>query len=217
MRIEWLGHSCFKIENDESRVIITDPFCAETGIKVPDKPYADVVTVSHHHGDHDNISVIGGNFIVIEGEGNHSVCGIDIKGITLCHDKEKGTKRGKNIVFVYDIDGIKLCHMGDIGEECTFEIIDKLGEVDVLMLPVGGTYTVDAVEAKAYVDALRPSVVIPMHYKSRGCVYDIQTAEPFLDLCDKNCIEYRSDGVLLLKKQEINNGKTRVIVFSSEG
>ena len=106
--------------------------------------------------------------------------------------------------------------MGDIGEECTPEIADRIGKVDILMLPVGGTYTVDAKEAKDYVDTLKPSVIVPMHYKSRGCVYDIQGIEPFLALCDKNCVEYVGQEGLSLKKDEMHGTDMRVTLFSSE-
>ncbi len=174
MKITYLGHSCFLFISETGKRIVTDPY-GEVGFAML-RVRADVVTVSHSHYDHCNVGAVEGAPVVLREAGDYG----DIRAIACFHDEAKGAKRGKNLIFKYRIDGIDVCHLGDLGERCTPELVRAISPVQVLLIPVGGTYTIDARMAKEYVDALRPAVVIPMHYKTKGLTIGIAGAEEFL-------------------------------------
>jgi L-ascorbate metabolism protein UlaG (beta-lactamase superfamily) len=123
---------------------------------------ADIVTMSHNHGDHNNVKCIKGNYVHIDKPGKYSIKGIDITGILTSH----GFPRGQNIIFKFAIDGLNICHSGDLGRMLTGEQVAELGNVDVLMAPVGGSATIDAEKASEVARLLNAKVVIPMHYKT---------------------------------------------------
>ncbi len=196
MKIRYLGHSCFEITTDKGIKIITDPY-AKVGYELPKGLAADIVTVSHGHFDHCFTAGVAYNRLM-----NTADCfeerGVEICGISSYHDEVAGAKRGKNILFKIKADGLTLCHMGDIGEKVAPALIEKIGEVDILMLPVGGTYTVDSLGAKKYVDEISPRAVLPMHYRPADGSLDIAEIQPFLSLFDSVC-EVK-DGVLEVDK-----------------
>ncbi|MGB9886596.1 MAG: MBL fold metallo-hydrolase [Moorellales bacterium] len=165
MEIRWLGHACFQIKSAQGVTILTDPFAREVGYPRIESR-ADVVTVSHQHFDHNAVALVPGKPKVVEEPGLHQVEGITFKGISTFHDPVGGKQRGKNLVFVFQVDGITLCHLGDLGHVLSAEQIAEIGPVDVLMVPVGGYYTIDAAAAKEVVEAVKPRVVLPMHYKT---------------------------------------------------
>lgn len=180
MKIKYLGHSCFKMTDSRGVVIITDPFDESVGYKMPNEK-ADIVTVSHGHFDHNYFKAVSGDFKVIDKVGNFYVKDINIKGIASYHDKEHGAKRGSNTVYTYEIDGVKLCHMGDLGHIPDKKMADEIGGVDILLIPVGGYFTIDADEASKVVELLQPGVVIPMHYKTPEVDFPIETVDKFLE------------------------------------
>ncbi len=185
MKVTWLGHSMFLIENDEGVRIITDPYHEYTGYSPP-KISADIVTVSHQHKDHANISIVEDSPKIIDSIGNYNIKGVTIEGISSYHDEVKGKKRGNNIIFKFNIDDVTLVHMGDYGEPTlSKEQVDALKGVDVLLIPVGDRYTIDGVQAAEVVHRLEPRVAVPMHYKTRVSVFDISTEEPFLEKMPK--------------------------------
>ena len=186
MQIRYLGHSCFEITSKAGKSIITDPY-TKVGYELPKGLYADVVTTSHAHFDHNYTQAIDCNLIINEAK-SYCIDGIEIVGIESYHDTERGALRGKNIIYNITIDGIVLCHMGDIGEACSQALVEKIGKVDVLLIPVGGRYTVDALEAKEYIDKINPKVVIPMHYKPHDGALDIAEIQPFLDIFEGQVI-----------------------------
>lgn len=165
MKIKWLGHACFLIEGKEGRVM-TDPYGESIPYRPPDRT-ADVITVSHDHFDHNAVGRVKGSPTVVRGEGAHSASGIRFQGIASFHDESGGTKRGANTIFTFEIEGIRMAHLGDLGETLSEEQAAALSDVEVLLVPVGGYYTIGADEAAALVNRL-PSlrVVIPMHYKT---------------------------------------------------
>ncbi len=179
MKIEYLGHSCFRISLKNGMKIVTDPYTG-VGYELPKNVSADVVTVSHKHFDHAFVAGVQGAKYFIKQAKEYRLDDIYFKGIETFHDEQNGTLRGKNIVYVIETEGIRLCHMGDIGEPCSSALVEKIGKVDVLLLPVGGRYTIDAIEAIRYQQALSPSIVIPMHYKAKDGSLDIDTADAFL-------------------------------------
>jgi L-ascorbate metabolism protein UlaG (beta-lactamase superfamily) len=181
MKIKWLGHSCFLITSKGGVRIITDPYAVGGGINYsPIEETADVVVVSHGHGDHSNVSAVQGKPEVVKGGGTKTAKGIQFKGIASYHDASQGTQRGPNTIFCFTADNIKLCHLGDLGHVLSPEQIAEIGAVDILFVPVGGFYTIDAFAASQVCDQLKPKVVIPMHFKTPGCAYPIAGVEDFL-------------------------------------
>ncbi len=204
MKIEYFGHSCFRLTAKDGVTLLTDPYRG-VGYELPSPVCADIVTVSHGHFDHNYTAAIDAKRVV-DTVGCFYINGVEIEGILTDHDEKQGTLRGKNIVYKIRIDGITLCHMGDIGEECTPQLLEKIGKVDLLFIPVGGTYTVDAIGAKKYADALAPKAVIPMHYKPSDGSLDITTEQPFLSLYATEEVT-RAQGVMQI------DGETSGIIF----
>ncbi|MDE6302500.1 MAG: MBL fold metallo-hydrolase, partial [Clostridia bacterium] len=190
MKLTWLGHSSFRLEESTGTSVVTDPYNSSiVGYEMPSVT-ADVVTISHTHDDHNNVGAVAGAPTVINRAGAYEIGGVHILATHTFHDEKKGAKRGDNLVVSYRMDGVDLCHMGDIGEECNAILVDTLMPVNVLMIPVGGTYTIDAKQAKEYVDCLMPDIVIPMHYKTKDCDLDIDKLHEFLDLFEDENIVY---------------------------
>jgi len=181
MKIKWLGHACFLITSGGGVRIITDPYAVGGSIRyAPVTEAADVVTVSHDHDDHNNVSAVQGKPEVVRGSGKKAAKGIQFKGIATSHDASQGTQRGSNTVFCFTIDDLKLCHLGDLGHVLSPGQITEIGAVDILFVPVGGFFTVDAAAASQVCDQLKPKVAIPMHFKTPKCVYPIAGVEDFL-------------------------------------
>jgi L-ascorbate metabolism protein UlaG (beta-lactamase superfamily) len=165
MDITYLGHSCFEIKG-KNTTIVTDPYDAYIGFKMP-KISADIVTVSHDHKDHNFIEGVSGSPFVIRGPGEYEVAGVDILGVPTFHDDAEGTKRGRNTAYHITLDGVGVVHLGDLGHKLTPEQVDELNGVDILLLPVGGFYTIGAKLAAEVIGQLEPTVVIPMHFRSK--------------------------------------------------
>ena len=199
MKIRYLGHACFEITSNKGLKVITDPY-TKVGYELPEGLSSDILTVSHGHFDHNFTSAVAFRFLLDEAK-TYSFEGLEFKGISSFHDPKQGALRGSNIIYKMQIDGLTLCHMGDIGEECSENLASEIGEVDVLLIPVGGTYTVDALGAKKYIDRLQPKIVIPMHYKPEAGILDIAPIHTFLNLYSSNDIEVIQDGVLEINEQ----------------
>jgi L-ascorbate metabolism protein UlaG (beta-lactamase superfamily) len=165
VKISWLGHSCFKIEDDSGRVVVTDPFDDSVGYPPP-RIRADVVAVSHDHHDHNNVRALKGDPAVVRGPGKRTAAGVEFEGIASYHDDRGGKLRGKNTIFCFEMDGVRVCHLGDLGHQLGEEEAAALGEVDVMMIPVGGTFTLDADGAKKVIGQIKPRIAIPMHFKT---------------------------------------------------
>ena len=157
----------FEIISDKT--LVTDPHPPILG-KLPKDLTADVVTVSHNHMDHNFIKGVGGDPEIIDKVGDFETGDFQIKSIKTFHDGENGKKRGENIVFVISIDDLKICHLGDLGHILNNEQIKEIGKIDILMIPVGGFFTIDADIAVKVIKQLKPMVVLPMHYKVKGLI-----------------------------------------------
>ncbi len=177
MKIKYLGHSCFKITAKSGVSIITDPY-TKVGYKLPAGLTTTAVTTSHAHFDHNYLSAIGCEN-VIASVGEHSVQDVKIMGIHSWHDEKNGALRGNNIIFKFEVDGMQVCHLGDLGEPISDDLIKRIGDVDVLLIPVGGTYTIDAVQAKEFIFEIAPKMVIPMHFKPSDGTLDIAPLSAF--------------------------------------
>lgn len=178
MNINWLGHSCFVLKGTRTTVI-TDPFSPETGYNLG-KNSADIVTVSHEHAGHSNSAAIGGEPKLINGPGEYEIGGVLILGKRTYHDAEKGKLRGKNTLYLLQIDEITVCHLGDLGHVLSDDMVEDLGNVDVLLLPVGGVSTIGAAQAAEVVRLIEPKLVIPMHYQTDDYTGKLEAIDPFL-------------------------------------
>ena len=212
MKIRYLGHSSFQLIESTGTTIVTDPYSSSLGSEMP-AVTADAVTVSHHHYDHDAVERVGGKPLVIDKEGSYELDGVDINSIRSFHDPEGGRLRGENIIFKFSMDGIEVCHLGDIGEECSTELIEALLPVDVLLIPVGGTYTIDAEQAKEYVDRIMPDMVIPMHYREKGKKLDVDRVEEFTDLFDEEEVDFEGGSEIDISREDLGGDTTRIIVM----
>ena len=180
MNVKWLGHACFLITSEKGFRVITDPYGAMGGLFYgPIKEPADVVIITHDHLDHNNAGVVAGAEVV-KGPGTKKAKGIEFLGVPTHHDEKGGRERGEVTIFCFTLDGLRLCHLGDLGRSLSDAEAKQIGKVDILFIPVGGFYTIDARGADGVVDQLGPGVVIPMHYKTPRLAWSIAGVEPFL-------------------------------------
>lgn len=163
MDLTWLGHACFRMRGKEG-IVLTDPPDPKSGHAIP-KTEAHLVTMSHGHAGHSSLRSVGGEPVVLAGPGEYEVQEILVTGIGTFHDDEKGAARGKNTVFVIRIDDLVVCHLGDLGHVLAAADLEKLGEIDVVLIPIGGADTnLSAAQAAEVVHQLEPKVVVPMGY-----------------------------------------------------
>jgi len=197
MKITWLGHACFEIEQKGFSIVI-DPYKPGKvpGLK-PLKLKAHQVLCSHGHDDHNNEAAVE---IIKDNTGNP----FTIEIIETWHDAEQGTRRGKNKIHIFSADGLRIAHMGDLGCPLTEEQITRFGELDAVMFPVGGTYTLDAKEAKTELDKLNVKTIIPMHYRRGSFGFpEIGDLSMFTELYDTSLVkEYKGSTLEIQKKQE---------------
>ncbi len=178
MEISWLGHSCFKLR-DKQATLITDPYSPDMGYSLG-KQAADIVTISHQHPGHSFAQGIDGDPKLVTGPGEYEIRNMLIIGVSTFHDNEKGVTRGKNTVYLIEINEISICHLGDLGHVLTDEQLEELGNIDVLLLPVGGVSTINAPVATELVRQLEPKIVIPMHYKTPAINRQLEPVDRFL-------------------------------------
>ena len=181
MKLEWIGHACFKLTAQDGTTVITDPYDESVGIDMVPLE-ADLITMSHEHHDHCETDMIVGRPVIVHGVQEAQAGSVKSYAAASYHDDAQGAKRGPNAIRIFEIDGMKIVHMGDQGCMPDAEALQAIAEADVMMIPVGGTYTVDAKEAKEIIDCARPRCVIPMHVKTKRCPYPIAKAEDFLAL-----------------------------------
>jgi L-ascorbate metabolism protein UlaG (beta-lactamase superfamily) len=178
VEITWLGHSCFRIRGKEA-TIITDPYDKGLGYTMG-KPLANIVTVSHHHPDHDCVSMIGGKPKIVDGPGEYEISDVIITGIRSFHDDQRGTIRGKNTAYLIQIDEVTVCHLGDLGHVPSSEQVEEMSDVDILLIPVGGISTINAAAAAETVSLVRPKIVIPMHFQTEVVKRELEPLDRFL-------------------------------------
>ncbi len=178
MEITWLGQSCFRIKTTHG-IVITDPCPPDLGYP-PAKLSARIVTISHNHHDHNYVQNISGEFKTIYRPGEYEISSILIFGIATFHDAEQGKQRGKNIVYRIETDELSVCHLGDLGHSLNASEVEQLQNCDVLLVPVGGVFTVNGSEAAAIVRQITPKIVIPMHYKTPQLKTELETVDRFL-------------------------------------
>jgi L-ascorbate metabolism protein UlaG (beta-lactamase superfamily) len=205
MKIKWFGQSCFRFTAENGTNIVMDPYHNMLGYKLPEID-AHIVTTSHNHGDHNNIGAVKGDFVHVKDAGVFLQEGICIKGVQTFHDNVSGKKRGKNIVYNFTIDGLNVCHCGDLGHLLSPEQINKIGKVDILLLPIGGRAVLDASTATEVMKQLGPAVVIPMHYRTKalgilGFIFG--TVDSFITVSKKDAKNYKELDVNLLNIKDL--------------
>jgi L-ascorbate metabolism protein UlaG (beta-lactamase superfamily) len=211
LRIRWHGHACFEIKNDKTLVI--DPHDGKSiGIKVPQSE-ADLVLITHDHYDHNSYKTVETKGTKIIRGGNRTLQEIKIQSLHAFHDEEEGKKRGIINIFKILMDDIQLVHLGDLGHLLDDTTMRKLENVDILFVPVGGTFTLDASQALTTIDAIHPRVAIPMHYKIGGLSLPIERVTPFLSMAEKKYDIQHVDNEIEMNKDDLPD-KTGIWVFS---
>lgn len=219
MQIQYYGHSCFKITTKpagratEDIAVFIDPFDKETGLRAP-QGHADIVFVSHQHHDHNNISALKDNPVVIDVPGEYSTKGINVVGIDTTHDDQDGAVRGRNTAFILETEDLKICHLGDLGADLTGKQLEEIDGVDILMIPVGGKSTIDGKKAAEICRKIEPTIIIPMHYSMSGSKIDIEDESKF---CNEvgNCNK-EVGSKINIKKKDLEGKHMEVFVMSVE-
>jgi L-ascorbate metabolism protein UlaG (beta-lactamase superfamily) len=177
VEIDWFGHACFRLKSRDATVI-TDPYSKEIGLSLP-RPRGDIVTISHAHPGHSYAKGIKGEPHVLDGPGEYEIKNVFITGIATAHDKKGGKDRGANTVYVVEMDGLTICHLGDLGHVPTQPQTEAIGDVDILLLPIGGVSTIGASDAAEIVSMIEPHVVIPMHYSNEDLKFKLESPAKF--------------------------------------
>jgi L-ascorbate metabolism protein UlaG (beta-lactamase superfamily) len=219
MIIQYYGHSCFKLttkpagRGKEDVNLFLDPFDKTIGLRPP-QGQADVVLVSHDHHDHNNVSALKGEPYVIDIPGEYSAKGINIIGIESFHDNKGGTERGGNTIYILETEDLHICHLGDLGSELSEKQLEKINGVDILMIPIGGNYTIDAKIAIDIIKKIEPKIVIPMHYKIKGSTAEVNDEKKF---CSEmgNCPKEKVSKINI-KKKDLEDKTTQVVLMDIE-
>ncbi|MFA6098951.1 MAG: MBL fold metallo-hydrolase [Patescibacteria group bacterium] len=209
MHLTWLGQACFKIQGKDV-TIITDPFDQKIGLKLP-RLQANIVTVSHDHYDHNNIEAVKGDPFVITQLGEYEIKKVFIRGISSWHDDKQGAERGRNIIYTFNFEDIKIVHLGDLGAKLDDEQLDKIEDVDILLIPVGGIYTLNGKQAAELVNEIEPRIVVPMHYKIPDLKEKLNSLDAF---CNEMGVKnYNAEEKLKISKRDLPADETKVVVL----
>jgi len=216
MNIIWYGQSCFQISSSQGKnnhvSIIIDPLGGDIGLKLPRKLEADIVLISHDHFDHNNIKAVSGSPLVIKGPGEYDARGVFIQGISGYHDNSQGAERGNVTIYIIEAEGLRICHLGDLGQkELSSDQLEKIGEVDILMIPVGGVYTIDADEAIKIMAQVEPKITIPMHYQIPKLKIKLGGIDKFLKALGMKSLEPLPK--LSIKKKDISSEEAKIIAL----
>ncbi|MDP4031216.1 MAG: MBL fold metallo-hydrolase [Candidatus Beckwithbacteria bacterium] len=198
MEISLLGHSSFLLKIKAAK-LVTDPFGKAPGF-LQVKSEADVVTISHNHHDHDDLSQISGTPVVIDGPGEYEVKGFSITGLASWHDDQGGKLRGANTVYLIEAEDMKLVHLGDQGTALNESQLAVLEGVDILFVPVGGVFSLDAQAAWKVVQSLSPRLIIPMHYQTKEHNRDFGKLATVDDFIKTVGLEPRKETKLVVSK-----------------
>jgi len=214
MEIIWHGHSFFEIKSRENKnqlKIAIDPFSEEIGLKVP-KVEADILLISHNHYDHNNKDAISGNYFLVDSPGEYEVKGVFVKAIKSFHDKVEGKERGENLIFLIETEDLRVCHLGDFGQkELNEKQIEEIGGVDILMIPIGGVYTISAKEAIKILEQLEPKITIPMHYSLPKLKIKLDSVDKFLKTLGIKSLT--PEKKLLIKKADLSPEEAKIVLL----
>jgi len=219
MNIQYYGHSCFKLtakpagRGQEDVTIFIDPFDKAVGLRPP-QGQADIVLVTHDHHDHNNVEALKGEPRVIDIPGEYSVKGVNIVGINSYMDNKNGQERGQNTIFIIETEEIRICHLGDLGHDLSEKQLEEIDGVNILMIPIGGKYTIDGKQACDIIKKVEPNIAIPIHYKITGSTVDIDDEKKF---CGEmgNCPKERVSKINI-KKKDLEEKSMQVIIMGME-
>src|SRR3989344_584299 len=210
MTISWYGQSCFRLEGKDVSVLI-DPFSKDLGLKTP-RLNDNIFLLTHEHFDHNNLEGVSPEAFVIRGPGEYETKGIFVHGISSFHDNMEGKERGLNTIYVVNFEDMSICHLGDLGKtKLTEEQVEAIGNIDILMLPVGGNYTVDGQQAAEIVSQIEPKVIIPMHYKIDGLKVDLDDNKKFLKSVG---LQPEKVDVFKINRKSLPQEEIKLVVFN---
>jgi L-ascorbate metabolism protein UlaG (beta-lactamase superfamily) len=215
MIIQYYGHSCLKIttkpagRGQEEVNIFIDPFDKSIGLRPP-QGQADLALVTHDHPDHNNVAALKGDPYVIDIPGEYSIKGVNVIGINTDH----GENRGGNTIFIIETEDMRVCHMGDLGSDLTEKQLEEIDGVNILMIPIGGKYTIDAKKSIEIIKKIEPNVIIPIHYKMNGSTLDIADEKEFCANIG-NCSKEKTSK-LNIKKKDLEEKSMEVVVMGIE-
>jgi L-ascorbate metabolism protein UlaG (beta-lactamase superfamily) len=187
MEITWLGHACFRLRGKEV-IVITDPYGPQLGYNLG-RVSAQIVTISHDHPGHNNAAAVGGDPYVVRGPGEYEVQDVLITAVASYHDAERGKRLGRNTIYLLHIDDLAICHLGDLGHLLTDAQREEIGDVDVLLVPVGGKNTINAAQAVEVISQVDPRVIIPMHYATAATAGKVEGLDPLEKFCREMGVE----------------------------
>jgi len=212
MEITYIGHSSFKIKGKEISLVI-DPYDPKIGYKYP-KQECDVLLTTHDHFDHHYVEGVNGYKLHIDGPGEYEISNVFVNGIPAFHDAKDGTERGNDTIYLIEIDGFSILHLGDLGHELTKEHMEHIPYVDVLLIPVGGKYTIDAEIASKVISSIEPGIVIPVHYHTNDLtgVEGLASLSKFLDEMGVEGSVKKEDKLKLTNRSDIPEETTIIVL-----
>ena len=214
MYITWLGQSCFKLQDKigpDGVTLVTDPYVDSfVGLKMAHFE-ADIVTVSHDHEDHNNASALRGNPFIINTAGEYEIKDVFVEGVESWHDDKNGNERGENIIYRIEMEDISITHLGDLGHILDSKQLEKLEGTDILLIPVGGKYTLNAAKAVEVISQIEPRIIIPMHYKIPGLKADIDGIDKFIKELG---IKPRTEEKLKISKKDLPQEDMELVILS---
>lgn len=212
--VEWLGHACYRLTSKEGDVIITDPYDNSMGISLPKGLTADLVTTSHQHFDHHYLDAIQGQYAHFNRPGDFKWNEIEIRGIETYHDEHQGRDRGHNLIYTFTLDQLTIAHLGDLGHVPSPDQLEKMGKVDVLLIPIGGYYTLEMEAVKETIQLIQPSIIIPMHYRYSTLNLPISDLQTFLDQYPHTPVHHYS-GAFPISSASLNQYRGIVVLADS--
>lgn len=214
MQIAWHGHSFFELTatiGKEQVKIAIDPFSKDIGLK-PAKVEADLLLISHNHQGHNNKETIAGNYFLIDSAGEYEIKGVFVEAIHSFHDSQKGKERGENLIFLINVEDLKICHLGDFGQkELENSQLEKMVDIDVLMIPVGGKNTISFKEAIKIMSQIEPKITIPMHYFLPNLKIKLDSVDKFLK--NLGIKSLKTEKKLLVKKESLSPEEAKIILL----
>jgi L-ascorbate metabolism protein UlaG (beta-lactamase superfamily) len=225
--LTWYGQSTFVLGASTGLKALLDPTGSGTGYKIPTLDGIDLVTASHEHSDHNAVSLASGSPLVLKGLAgsdwakiDQTVKGVRVRTVGVYHDGAQGGQRGKNAVFIFDVDGLRVAHLGDLGHTLSSEQVKDIGQVDVILIPVGGYYTIDAKTAVEVVNQLNPRIVIPMHYKTTDLAASLAgvlaPVDDFIKAMDGQATVTQAEQTVTIEKGKLPANRT-VMVLKYKG
>ena len=221
MQIVWKGQACFQItaspSKQETLKIVVDPYGDDIGLKLSPLE-ADIALFTHDHFDHNNAKALKGTSLkgtpfLIANPGEYDAKGAFVQGIFSYHDEQEGKERGTNTIYTIEVEDMRLCHMGDFGQkELTAEQLEAIGVIDILFIPVGGVYTIDAKGASHIVNQIEPKIAIPMHYALPKLKVKLAGVDEFLKVMGAKNIQPQEK--LTIKARDITTEETKIVVLT---